>query len=180
MRRRTFVPLASAVLAVGLAAGAAVVASGAAAYRADSDSMSPTIDVGDLVVAAGQRGGDLHRGDVVVFADPGGWGDRVARLLGRGEASTTFVKRVVGLPGERIACCTAGGELTVDGVPLEEDYRVPHEGLASVLAFDETVPDDAVFVLGDARAASIDSRYLGSVPVGSVLGTVRFVVPFGG
>lgn len=167
---------AGAVLAVALGLGAVT---GAAVHRADSPSMAPAIEVGDVVVSAGLNGVP-ERGDVVVFSDPGGWGPRVARLLGRDRVSETFVKRVVGLAGERVACCTAAGTLTVDGAPLPEAYRVPNDGLASVLAFDEIVPDGEVFVLGDARSASIDSRYLGSVPLESVTGVVQFVVPLGG
>lgn len=178
MNGRRVVALAgagAAIAAVALGLGAL----GGAVYRADSASMRPMIEVGDVVVAAGLHGAP-ERGDVVVFSDPGGWGPRVARLLGQEEVPGTFVKRVVGLPGERVACCTLTGELTVDGAPLPEAYRVPAAGLASVLAFDEVVPEDAVFVLGDARSASIDSRYLGSVPLDSVSGIVHLVVPLGG
>ncbi|ANJ25559.1 signal peptidase I [Agromyces aureus] len=176
--RRVVVALAGVVIALGLV-GVAAAVHGETVHRADSPSMRPAIEVGDLVVAA-RLHAEPARGDVVVFSDPGGWGERVARLLGQDRVADTFVKRVVGLPGERIACCTAAGELTVDGVPLAEGYRVPAEGLASVLAFDELVPDDAVFVLGDARSTSIDSRYLGSVPLDAVTGAVQLVVPLGG
>ncbi|GAA1955922.1 signal peptidase I [Agromyces allii] len=176
--RRIVVALAGMAIVLGLVAVAAA-ALGETVYRADSPSMRPAIEVGDVVVAA-RLSEEPRRGDMVVFSDPGDWGPRVARLLGQDRVADTFVKRVVGLPGERIACCTAAGELTVDGVPLVEAYRVPAEGLASVLAFDEVVPDDAVFVLGDARSASIDSRYLGSVPMDAVTGVVQLVVPLGG
>ncbi|RXZ49160.1 signal peptidase I [Agromyces fucosus] len=168
------------IVVVTLAVCAASALTTETVFRADSDSMSPTIEVGDVLVAARHRGGGPGRGDVVVFTDPGGWGERVAGLLGREDTPSTFVKRVIGLPGERVACCTAGGALTVDGEPLAEDYREAGDELASVLAFDRTVPAGSVFVLGDARAASIDSRYLGSVPITSLIGTLQFVVPLGG
>lgn len=180
-RRRLAVVVTGVGVAVGLAAVALGLgaAGGVAVHRADSPSMAPAVAVGDVVVSA-RPDGEPQRGDVVVFSDPGGWGQRVARLLGQDRVPDTFVKRVVGVAGERMSCCTAAGELTVDGVPLPEPYRLPADGLASVLAFDEVVPDGAVFVLGDARSASIDSRYLGSVPLGSVTGVVQFVVPLGG
>lgn len=162
---------------VVIAATAALAAgSRATVFRVESDSMAPTITVGEVVVAVPTTGTMPARSDVVVFTDPGQWTESVARLTGADAVSSTFVKRVVGLPGERVVCCDAAGRMSVEGMPLLEPYLADADGLASVLAFDVTVPADAVFVLGDNRAGSIDSRYLGPVPVASLVGVLQFTV----
>jgi signal peptidase I len=152
-----------------LVAAAAAAASFGVVFRVESDSMAPTVARGDVVLATRIDGASASRSDVVVFRDPGGWAERVERQTGAdaGSVSPTFVKRVVGLPGERVACCDAAGRITIDGVALDEPYRAPGP-LSSVLAFDRLVPDDSLFVLGDNRAESVDSRILGVVPVTSV------------
>lgn len=164
-----------AVLAVALVAAVVVGALRFDVLRTVSGSMAPTVGVGDVVVVD-RASGAPARGDVVVLDDPGGWAERVARLTSTPDVPGVFVKRVVGLPGERVACCDAAGRLTVDGEPVDEPYRA--EGaLASVLAFDRLVPPGELFVLGDARGVSVDSRYLGTVPTTAVVGRVVAVVP---
>jgi len=170
-----------AAIAVGalVALGALVVgvtAGGARIYRIDSDSMRPSLSAGDILFATA-AGAALDRGDVVVFADPGGWADRIARLTGSGPVAPTFVKRIVGLPGERVACCDPEGRITVDGEAIDEPYLAEQDTLASILAFDVRVPADSAFVLGDDRRASVDSRYLGVVPLDAILGVERVVIP---
>jgi signal peptidase I len=143
----------------------------------------------------------LQRGDVVVFKDPGGWLERdgaslvapaptdplqqlIAAINPFGaDGSDHLVKRVIGLPGDRVACCDALGRMTVDGVPLDEPYvRLP-PGVAAVSrdAFDVVVPPGRLWVMGDNRYDSADSRYnrgtpwKGFVPIGDVTGRA-FVV----
>lgn len=171
-RRAITVAVATCLLAVV----AGIAASQVLLLRVESDSMAPTLVRGDLVVALRADGAALTRADVVVFTDPRRWAEAVERQTGAdaGTVSSTFVKRVVGLPGERVACCDRSGRVTVDGVALDEPY-LTGTGLASVLAFDEVVPHDAVFVMGDDRAASVDSRYLGTVPWASVIGVEQTV-----
>lgn len=147
---------------------------GVQVLRAESDSMAPTVQAGDVVVATATD--DIARGDVVVFNDPGGWAERVARVSRVPAVAPTFVKRVVGLPGERVVCCDADGRITVDGDPILDDHRAEPDALASVLAFDVEVPADALFVLGDNRGVSVDSRYLGPVPLHEVLAVERIVL----
>ncbi|GAA1760752.1 hypothetical protein GCM10009795_004030 [Nocardioides hankookensis] len=163
---------------VGLLAvvpGAHALAPGAAVMRVSSDSMAPTLTRGDHVVVLPVE--EPHRGDLVVFDDPGGWREAVERIAG--PADSVFVKRVIGLPGDHVVCCDPSGRVEVDGRPLEEPYVVPSRS-RTLLAFDVTVGPAELWVLGDNRDASVDSRYLtatpgrGMVALEDVRGTVRW------
>jgi signal peptidase I len=113
-------------------------------YTVPTDSMDPTVRAGDRVLAERIDGSEVRRGDVVVFRDAE-WGD------------LPMVKRVVGVGGDRVACCDPRGRLTVNGRPVEEPY-VSGGGPASLTEFDETVPRGRLFLLGDLRRESQDSR----------------------
>ncbi|MGK5544246.1 signal peptidase I [Streptomyces sp. URMC 127] len=129
-------------------------------YTVPTDSMAPTIGRGDRVLAERISGGAVRRGDIVVFKDKV-WGD------------TPMVKRVVGTGGDTVACCDRQGRLTVDGTPIEEPY-LQDKGAASPTRFSATVPEGQLFLLGDHRSDSVDSRgHLsdashGTVPRGAV------------
>ncbi|MEU9563673.1 signal peptidase I [Streptomyces sp. NPDC048161] len=129
-------------------------------YTVPTESMMPTVHAGDRVLAQRIDGSEVHRGDVVVFTDQA-WG------------AVPMVKRVVGIGGDKIACCGKDGRLTVNGKPLDEPY-LREKGPASVEDFTAEVPEGKLFLLGDARAASLDSRVhledagQGSVPRGAV------------
>ncbi|WP_030767512.1 signal peptidase I [Streptomyces sp. NRRL F-2664] len=125
-------------------------------YTVPTDSMMPTVRPGDRLLAQRIDGGEVRRGDVVVFTDST-WSD------------LPMVKRVVGVGGDTVKCCGAGGELTVNGTPLDEPYADtsrPDSGLAMPpgqapppgTPFEVTVPEGNLFLLGDRRAASLDSR----------------------
>ena len=96
-----------------------------------SQSMENTLLVGDRVVV--QKLTDFQRGDVVVFSDPGGWleedlvddpppWDKVLEFIGLPTRSTPghLIKRVIGMPGDKVVCCTGKGRITVNGYPLDE------------------------------------------------------------
>ncbi|MCP9957098.1 signal peptidase I [Streptomyces sudanensis] len=154
---------------------------GAALYRpytVPTDSMTPTVAAGDRVLARRIDGSEVRRGDVVVFTDRA-WG------------GLPTVKRVVGIGGDTVACCDADGLLTVDGEPVREPYLRSHgrgaNGTASPTEFAVTVPEGRLFLLGDHRAVSQDSRAhlqeegRGSVPRSAVTGRLDAVVwPPGG
>src|SRR5699024_8433559 len=119
--------------------------------------------------------GTAQRGDIVVLD---GSGYFAPSAESRGEF---WVKRVVATGGDRVACCDEQGRLTVDDRPLEEPYL--RSGVApSEVAFDLIVPEGRMFVLGDNRADSTDSRALlgapggGMIPVERVVGHVHRVV----
>ncbi|MFD0624668.1 signal peptidase I [Streptomyces sanglieri] len=124
-------------------------------YTVPTGSMTPTVNAGDRVLAQRIDGSEVRRGDVVVFTDPV-WGDM------------PMVKRVVGIGGDRIACCGKGGRLTVNGKPIDEPY-LHTKGLASAQNFTAEVPKGQLFLLGDERTASLDSRvHLDDAGQGSV------------
>ncbi|MCP9957100.1 signal peptidase I [Streptomyces sudanensis] len=166
-------------------------------FRIPSGSMEPTLQVGDRVVVnkLAYRFGDRPaRGDVVVFDGAGSFvrgvpeGSPVTGLLhdaaaalGLAEpADTGFVKRVVGVGGDRVACCDPAGRITVNGAPVEEAYLHPGDAPSRV-RFDVVVPDGTLWVMGDHRSRSRDSRdHLGApgggmVPVDRVIGRADWI-----
>lgn len=164
-----------------------------------SASMERTLLIDDhvLVNEIGPRLTGIARGDVAVFRDPGGW-------LGEAETQTKdptaltsalqaiglvpesgdeyLVKRVIGQPGDRVECCDDSGRVSVNGVSIDEPYvQVPSGMPASGSDFSTTVPDGHLWVMGDNRYNSADSRAHqdtpthGFVPIDDVVGTA-FVI----
>lgn len=169
-----------------------------------SGSMEPTLQLDDRILVTKWRPGvlDLRRGDIVVFKDPGTWLPPVdnssdSPLQTAGKAVLTFtgllpedagehlVKRIVGLPGETIECCDDQGRILINGEPLDETY-LPAGVNPSDFEFHSTVPDGYVYMLGDNRGNSADSRAHqgdpggGSIAISSIVGTAFVTVwPFG-
>ncbi|TPW76710.1 signal peptidase I [Schumannella sp. 10F1B-5-1] len=160
-----------------------------------SPSMAPTLQVDDriLVNQLQPRLAPLAHGDIVVFRDPGGWltsGDAPAtdpswieQALGvigltAPDSREHLVKRVIGLPGDHVVCCNGIGQMTINGVPVDEADYADYAGnqRASRDDFDVTVPDGALWVEGDNRYDSQDSRFhldtaeRGFVPLEDVVG----------
>ncbi|NMM95163.1 signal peptidase I [Bifidobacterium oedipodis] len=145
-------------------------------YEIPSRSMQDTILPGDRVIASKLTPGvfDLQRGDIVVFKDPNGWlaDEQSDSMLG-----SYLIKRLIGLPGDTVACEGAGQPVTVNGVAIDESSYIRPGVDPSAIAFSVTVTEGHVFVMGDNRANSADSRYHledadhGLVPISDVAGT---------
>jgi signal peptidase I len=163
------------------------------AFFIPSPSMETTLIRGDRVLVNKLTPGpfSLHRGDVIVFSDPGGWLTPTASTpegpIRDGIRSTlTFVgllpsnsdehliKRVIGLPGDKVACCDSKGRVTVNGQGIDEPYVFAGDD-PSDKTFSVTVPAGHLWVMGDHRSVSQDSRYHpdldnGMVPISDVVG----------
>ncbi|MFS0867292.1 signal peptidase I [Microbacterium sp. 179-B 1A2 NHS] len=163
-----------------------------------SGSMENTLQIDDriLVDELTPRFGGYDRGDVVVFRDPGGWlpitvqppqpplaaaFDWAGSLVGlsASDSKDHLIKRLIGLPGDHVVCCNALGQVTVNDVPVDETPYLKLSGSQSApreMDYDVTVPEDSVWVLGDNRDSSQDSRYHqdqpggGFVPLDNVVG----------
>ena len=161
-----------------------------------SASMETTLEINDRIIVNELVPGvvSLKRGDVVVFKDPGGWlqsdptqekarsnwFDDFLTFIGLSSADSDdhLVKRVIGLPGDEVRCCSALGQLVINGTPVKEPYiRVPPGDVdAATLSFDVTVPPGDLWVMGDNRYDSQDSSRnqnlpgKGFVPIKDVVG----------
>ena len=135
-----------------------------------------------LVQKVSYWGGEAGRGDIVVFDDPGGWLNaaesrqannpvqRALEVVGLFPTGGHLIKRVVGVGGDKVKCCDSSGHITVNGTPLDEPYLLD----ASVnpnQTFDVVVPKDHLWVMGDNRANSADSRMHMGDPGGGFIGT---------
>lgn len=162
------------------------------AYYVPSGSMETTLQVNDRIAVnrMARDADEIGRGDIVVFVDPGGWlperpdrrnafergASEVLQAVGLLPRDTGhhLVKRVIGVGGDHVECCTDTGQLSVNGVPIDEEYVI--DGAApSLQEFSVTVPDDHLWVMGDNRPNSSDSRFHntagnGFVPIGNVEG----------
>lgn len=151
---RAIVGIAGGGLALVLVVVAVVVFLGSGrdtiTLTAAGADMEPTIRPGQSVTATKVDPGEYQpkRGDIVAFSAPDGW------LATKGDSK--LVKRVIGLPGERVACCDPSGKWTVDGKPLAEPY-VKAGSATACGPVEVVVPDGRLWVMGDNRTASNDS-----------------------
>ena len=177
----TLTVLAAVVLlgGIGLTAGGATELGRYEFVRVPGQSMLDTIPA-DAMVAIRKAGSlPVQRGDIVLFTEPSWW-------PGGGQA--TLVKRVIGIAGDRVACCDLEGGIRVDGQPVTETYLHQNAAMAATEThpFTATVPAGTVFVAGDFRGDSLDSRFLtdspthGAIPLSLVTGRVVAVDTGGG
>ena len=159
-------------------------------FSVPSGSMQETLEPGDrILVSRLQRGPSIERGDVVVFDGTDTWGKPAGSDTASGprqlltsilaivslSSGADYVKRVVGVPGDHVVCCDVDGRLTVNGVAVDEPYLYPGNP-PSTTRFDVTVPAGKIWVMGDHRSASADSRSQmgkpggGMVPLDDVVG----------
>ncbi len=169
------------------------------AFFIPSGSMENTLEVNDRVLVNklvyDVRG--IHRGDIVVFNGDGSWdpgtaptdtnflvkfADGFSSMFGFGHPGDILIKRVIGLPGDHVACCDAQGRVTVNGVPLtEQSYLYPGDA-PSEIRFNIDVPPGRLWVMGDHRLISDDARnHLGdpgggTIPESAVIGRAFVII----
>ncbi len=175
-------------------------------YRIPSASMEDTLLTGDRVLVSKlvYHFRSIGRGDIVVFSGRGSWGgmsgapdpapprnpflrvvDDVLADAGIYSTQTYYIKRVIGLPGDHVACCR-DGKMTVNGIPLDEKSYLFPGASPSTLQFSIVVPRGRLWVMGDDRAISDDSRGHmtsapedGTIPESQVVGRAFLVIwPF--
>ncbi len=167
-----------------------------------SSSMEQTLHIDDRIIVnqLEPKLMPVQHGDVVVFKDPGGWltptpQPQVNWFVGAVDAALAFVglsapdsndhliKRVIGLPGDTVVCCNDFGQLTVNGIPLEEPYTTLPSGVTKATRddFSVTVPANKLWVMGDNRYNSADSAFHrndptgGFVPMDNVVGRALLI-----
>lgn len=196
--RAAFGAVAEVVVVVAMALSLALIIKTflVQAFFIPSGSMENTLIIGDRVLVSKLTPGafDLHRGDVIVFKDPGGWlevpvpvdegplrnGVRSALtfvgLLPQ-DSGEHLIKRVIGVAGDKVACCDAQHRITVNGVGIDEPYLYPGNS-PSEQPFSVTVTPGHLWVMGDHRSVSADSRQQGHglVPIDSVVGKAFVIV----
>lgn len=198
-RRRSFwlELLVLAVVAVVLAL--VIKAFAIQAFYIPSGSMENTLDINDrvLINKVVYHLRPIHRGDIIVFDGTGSWDfdtptnssnifskavDELEGLVGITHDTSIYIKRVIGLPGDHVACCNAAGQVTVNGIPLSEGSYLFPGNVPSARKFSTTVPAGNLWVMGDHRKVSYDSRDHqgdpggGSIPESAVLGRAFVII----
>jgi signal peptidase I len=168
------------------------------AFYIPSSSMENTLEIGDkvLVNKLVYDFRPIHRGDIIVFNGDGSWDpvpaqtppllnrlwDSVAGLFGTAPGVHDYIKRVIGIPGDHVVCCNAHGQITVNGVPLSERSYLYPGNTPSTSPFNIVVPPGRLWVMGDHRAVSWDSRGHrtdpgnGTIPESHVVGRAFVIV----
>jgi signal peptidase I len=198
-KKRSFWREFPVLVAVALLLAVVIKTYAVQAFFIPSGSMENTLQVNDRVLVNklvyDVRG--IHRGDIVVFNGDGSWDpgkvpghtnffqkftDGFASMFGFGKPGDILIKRVIGLPGDRVICCDAQRRVTVNGVPLnEQSYLYPGD-VPSRVSFNITVPPGRLWVMGDHRLISDDSRdHLGkpgggTVPESAVIGRAFVII----
>jgi signal peptidase I len=173
------------------------------AFFIPSSSMENTLDIGDKVLVNKliYHFRPIERGDIVVFNGEGSWdppsppassdpivrwasqfGHAVVGLFGISPGVHDYIKRVIGVPGDHVVCCDAAHRLTVNGVPLNERSYLYPGNPPSTQRFHITVPPGRLWVMGDHRNVSYDSRGHmpdpgnGTVPENQVVGRAFMIL----
>jgi signal peptidase I len=170
------------------------------AFYIPSGSMENTLEINDrvLVNKIVYHLRDIHRGDIVVFNGDGSWdpglpvpvngnifqqfADGFSSMFGFGHPGDILIKRVIGIPGDHVACCDARGRVTVNGVPLNEQSYLYPGSAPSLSRFNIVVQPGRLWVMGDNRFFSDDSRDHqgdpggGTVPESGVIGRAFVII----
>jgi signal peptidase I len=198
-RRRSFWRELPVLVIVALVLALLIKSFAIQAFFIPSASMENTLEIGDrvLINKIVYHLRPIHRGDIVVFDGTGSWDfdtppassnifskavDEVEGLVGISKDPNIYIKRVIGLPGDHVACCNAAGQVTVNGVPLSESSYLYPGNAPSTQKFSITVPAGRLWVMGDHRLVSYDSRgHLGdpgggTIPESGVLGRAFVII----
>jgi signal peptidase I len=191
--RRSFWRELPVLIVIALVLALVIKAFAIQAFYIPSSSMENTLDIGDrvLINKIVYHLRPIHRGDIVVFDGTGSWDfdtpagssnifskavDELEGLVGISHDSSIYIKRVIGVPGDHVACCNAAGQVTVNGAPLSEGSYLFPGNVPSTQKFSITVPAGNLWVMGDHRLVSYDSRGHqgdpggGNIPESAVLG----------
>jgi signal peptidase I len=198
-RRRSFWRELPVLVIVALVLALVIKAFAIQAFFIPSASMENTLEIGDrvLINKVVYHVRPIHRGDIIVFDGTGSWDfgnsptssnifsksiDELEGLVGISHDSSIYIKRVIGLPGDHVACCNAEGQVTVNGVPLSESSYLYPGNAPSTQKFSVTVPAGHLWVMGDHRLISYDSRGHmgdpggGTIPESGVLGRAFVII----
>jgi signal peptidase I len=167
-------------------------------FSIPSGSMENTLLPGDRILVSKivYKFRPIARGDIVVFSGAGSWDaptpppsswlaglwDDAVNLVGIAGPDTDYVKRVIGIPGDHVVCCNKNGQITVNGTPLSESHYVYPGDIPSEMQFNITVPAGRLWVMGDNRGDSDDSRFRvndpggGTIPESAVVGRAFLVI----
>jgi signal peptidase I len=169
------------------------------AFYIPSGSMENTLDIGDrvLINKVVYHLRSIHRGDIIVFDGTGSWDfdtppansnifskalSELEGIVGVSHDSDIYIKRVIGLPGDHVVCCNSKDQITVNGVALSESSYLYPDNAPSTQKFNITVPAGRLWVMGDHRAVSYDSRGHmgdpggGTIPESAVLGRAFVII----
>jgi signal peptidase I len=198
-RRRSFWRELPVLVIVALVLALVIKSFAIQAFFIPSASMQNTLAIGDrvLINKIVYHLRPIHRGDIIVFDGTGSWDynnppqssnifskavDELEGIVGISHDSSIYIKRVIGLPGDHVKCCDAFGRVTVNGVPLSESSYLYPENAPSTQTFSLTVPPGRLWVMGDHRAISYDSRGHegdpggGTIPESGVLGRAFVII----
>ena len=198
-RRRSFWRELPVLVVVALVLALLIKSFAIQAFFIPSASMENTLEINDrvLINKIVYHLRPIHRGDIIVFDGSGSWDfdtpgtssnifskaiDELEGLVGVSQDPNIYIKRVIGLPGDHVACCNAAGQVTVNGVPLSESSYLYPGNQPSAQKFSITVPAGRLWVMGDHRQVSYDSRGHmgdpggGTIPESAVLGRAFVII----
>jgi len=198
-RRRSFWRELPVLIVVALVLALVIKSFVIQAFFIPSASMENTLEIGDrvLINKVVYHLRPIHRGDIVVFDGTGSWDfddtpadsnifskglSELEGIVGISHDSSIYIKRVIGLPGDHVVCCNAKGQVTVNGVALSEGSYLYPGNAPSTQTFNITVPPGRLWVMGDHRAVSYDSRGHmgdpggGTIPESAVLGRAFVII----
>ena len=187
------------LIVVALVIAVAIKTYAVQAFWIPSGSMENTLEVNDRVlvnkIVYDIR--SIHRGDIVVFNGDGSWdpgsvptssnfaskfASGFASMFGFGHPGDILIKRIIGVPGDRVACCDAQGRVTVNGIALNEQSYLYPGAVPSQARFSIMVPSGRLWVMGDNRTISADSRDHegdpggGTIPESAVIGRAFVII----